>query len=264
MCSCPQGDTGKPCKHQIYVAKDLKIDIPLCLPSNEHTRIKLHTIATGCSNIKKDWYTPFLNTENNESTEICIVPKIQNNTIVLPSNSLNISENQSSPIQISPTYNDVLEKFDFTVDKIKRAFESDKEYFLPGINAFVNSFDKNVNTHAALLSAMMTFGKYSGINPKSIKPKLIGNKHIGTQPTARGRRVTQIGGRRNLTSGRVPKWKRVNEHGYNQKLSSSQLPRGNRKSFDPSVVPKKVSKMPHQLSYCVDKNKPLGSTHNAK
>jgi len=60
------------------------------------------------------------------------------------------------------------------VDKIKRAFESDKEYFLPGIKTFVNSFDKNVNTHAALLSAMMTFGKYSGINPKSIKPNLLG------------------------------------------------------------------------------------------
>lgn len=105
----------------MYVAKDLKIDIPLCLPSNKHTRIKLHTIATGCSDIKKDCYTPFLNTQNNESTETCIVPKIQNNTIVLPSNSLNISENQSSPIQISPTYNDVLEKFDFTVDKIKKS-----------------------------------------------------------------------------------------------------------------------------------------------
>ncbi|KAL5236478.1 hypothetical protein ACI65C_003888 [Semiaphis heraclei] len=199
LCSCPQGDTGKPCKHQIFVAKDLNIDIPLCLPSNEHTRIKLHTIATGCSDIKKDWYTSFLNTENNENSEPCIVPKIQNN--VIPNHSLNISENQSSPIQISPTYNEVLEKFDSTVDKIKRAFESDKDYFLPGINAFVNSVDKIVNTHVALLSAMMTFGKYSGINPKSIKPKLIGNKHIGTQPTARGRRVTQIGGRRNLTSG---------------------------------------------------------------
>ncbi|CAI6376515.1 unnamed protein product [Macrosiphum euphorbiae] len=110
----------------------------------------------------------------------------------------------------------------------------------------------------------MTFLKYSGINPKSIKPKLIGNKHIGTQPTARGRRVTQIGGRHNLTSGRVPKWKIVNEHGYHLKLTSSQLPRGNIKSFDPSVVPKKVSKMPHQLSYCGDKTKPLGITHNAK
>jgi len=119
--------------------------------------------ATGCSFIKKDWYTPFLNTENNENTELCVVPKIQNNIIIIPSQSLNISENQSSPIQIVPTYNEVLEKFDSTVDKIKRAFESDKEYFLQGINAFVNSFDKNVNTHAALLSAMMTFGKYFGI-----------------------------------------------------------------------------------------------------
>ncbi|KAL4083107.1 hypothetical protein QTP88_028437 [Uroleucon formosanum] len=71
--------------------------------------------------------------------------------------------------------------------------------------------------HAALSSAMMIFGKYSGTNPKSIKPKLIGKKHIGTQPTARGRRVTQIGVRHNSTSGRVPKWKKVNEHGYHQK-----------------------------------------------
>ncbi|KAL4083504.1 hypothetical protein QTP88_028820 [Uroleucon formosanum] len=154
---------------------------------------------------------------------------MQNNIIVIPSHSLNISENQSSP-----TYNEVLEKFDSTVDKIKKAFESDKEYFLPDINAF------------------------------SIKPKLIGNKHIGTYPTARGRRVTQIGGRHNLTFGRVPKWKRVNEHGYHEQFTSSQLPRGNIKSFEPSVMPKRVSKMLYQLPYCVDKNKPLGSTRNAK
>lgn len=45
---------------------------------------------------------------------------------------------------------------------------------------------------------MMTFGKYSGINPTSTKPKLIRNKYIETQSTARGKRVTQIGGRRNF------------------------------------------------------------------
>lgn len=52
-----------------------------------------------------------------------------------------------------------------------------------------------------------------------------------------------------VTSGRVPKWKRVSEHEYHQKLTSSQLPKSNRKSFDPSMIPKKIAKMSHQLSY---------------
>lgn len=82
--------------------------------------------------------------------------------------------------------------------KLKKP-KSVRQYFLPGIKVFVNSFDKNVNTHAALLSAVMLFEKYSGINPMSTKAKFIGNKHIETGLTARGIRVTQIGGKRNLT-----------------------------------------------------------------
>ena len=53
---------------------------------------------------------------------------------------------------------------------------------------------------------MMTFGKYSGLDPTSKKHKLVGNKRIGTQPTARSRRTTEIKGRKNLAARRVPKW----------------------------------------------------------
>lgn len=111
---------------------------------------------------------------------------------------------------------------------------------------------------------MMTFGKYFGVEPNSKRMKLIGNKHIGIQPTACSRRSTQIGGRKNLAAGRVPKWKRVTEHGYTQKPASSKLPRTklNIKSFNPSELPSKlISKAPHKLSHCVEQNKSLGSNH---
>ncbi|KAL5238195.1 hypothetical protein ACI65C_005605 [Semiaphis heraclei] len=76
-----------------------------------------------------------------------------------------------------------LQQFDECVDKMKRAFSSDKAYFLPAIKSFVKSMENNVKTHAGLCSAMETFG----LNPKVKNPKLIGNKRIGTQPTARAR-----------------------------------------------------------------------------
>lgn len=59
------------------------------------------------------------------------------------------------------------------------------DIFLPGMNNMIKSFEKNIRTHSSLLSAMMTFGKYSGIEPNSKCMKLIGNKHIGIQPTYR-------------------------------------------------------------------------------
>ena len=65
------------------------------------------------------------------------------------------------------------------------------------LKQLLNSFNKNVKTHASLLSAMMTFGKYSGLDPTSKKLKFIGNKRIGTQPIARSRRTTEIKGRKN-------------------------------------------------------------------
>jgi len=88
-------------------------------------------------------------------------------------------------------FDNYVEKFNETIDKIKTAFLSEKQYFLPGIKSMVNSYEKNVNTHSALLSAMMTFGNYSGLNPNTKNVKLVGNKHIGTQPTARARPVVR-------------------------------------------------------------------------
>jgi len=70
---------------------------------------------------------------------------------------------------------------------------------------------------------MMTFGKYSGLDPTSKKLKLVGNKRIGTQPTVISGRTTEIKGRTNLAAGRVPKWKHIPEHSYGSQPNSSVL-----------------------------------------
>lgn len=55
ICSCPQGNTDFPCKHQVFIANDLNIDLNICLPITEETRKKLHIIATGFSDIESGW-----------------------------------------------------------------------------------------------------------------------------------------------------------------------------------------------------------------
>jgi len=80
--------------------------------------------------------------------------------------------------------------FNDTIEKMKSAFDSNKEYFLPTIKSFVNSFQNNVRTHASLSSAMQKFGKYSGLNLNSKKPKLMDHKQVGTQPSASSRKTT--------------------------------------------------------------------------
>lgn len=60
LCSCPQGNTGKSCKHQIFVAKDLKRELGLCLLVTEEIRNKLHVIATDVQRFKMDGIAPLL------------------------------------------------------------------------------------------------------------------------------------------------------------------------------------------------------------
>lgn len=277
ICFCPKGDRGYPCKHLIFIAKDSNFDLGICLPTSEESRKKLHIIATGCSNIKEGWYgsvkyensklpnknqdTQNLNLHDDDDVQIAF--EETNANCKLDTNNPNMGD-ICQDLSDCDDFEATLQQFDECVDKMKRAFSSDKAYFLPAIKSFVKSMENNVKTHAGLCSAMETFGKYSGLNPKVKNPKLIGNKRIGTQPTARARRTTQIGGRKNLTAGRTPKWRRVPEHGYTNKISSSRLPQKKHKSFDPTQLPANMIKTSHYLTRCVEINKALGSTHCSK
>jgi hypothetical protein len=196
ICTCLRGDTGFPCKHQLFIAQKLNIDLSICLPMTEDMKKKLHTLASGNSDIASGWYgsaTDMNYCEYKKSTDLD-----ENCTQAGTSNKINQKMDFKINIEQIDDYEEVMNSFNKTIEDMKKKFDTDKTYFLPAIKSFVNSYQKNVKTHTSLTSAMETFGKYSGLRHTSKKPKLIGNKEIGTQPTARSRRITQIGGRKTL------------------------------------------------------------------
>lgn len=138
ICLCPQGNTGFPCKHQIVIALDLKMDLNLCLPTTEEIRKKIHIIASGNSDIKNGWYGSADNktkcvTDNNVNENAhtsTITQTTENNQIQCIADSQDISQ----------SYDQVMNDFNDAIEKMKSAFDSDKEYFLPSIKSFVNSF----------------------------------------------------------------------------------------------------------------------------
>lgn len=243
------------------------------LSTSEETRKRLHIIATGCSNIKEGWYSFVKNDDGklpNKKQDMLSL-NVQDDNVQIEFEETNVScksdlnlEGICQDLSNCNDFEATIKQFDECVDKMKRAFDSDKAYFLSAIKSFVKSMENNVKTHIGLCSAMETFRKYSGLNPKLKNSKLIGNKRIGTQPTARARRTTQIERRNNLTAGRTPKWRRISEHCYTNKISSSRLFQKKHKSFNPNQLLDNIIKTPHSLTRCVEINKALGSTHSSK
>ncbi|XP_034049739.1 uncharacterized protein si:dkey-75a21.2 [Thalassophryne amazonica] len=83
--------------------------------------------------------------------------------------------------------------------------ENDPATFLPAIKTFLTSSQK-LKTDSALISALHTFGKYSGAASaisSNGKTRLSGLKRIGVQPTAVAhRKKAALGGRKCLSNGR--------------------------------------------------------------
>lgn len=92
ICSCPQGNRGFPCKHQVFIANDKNIDI-ICLPTNVETRKKLHIIATGSSDIKSGWYGSSKN-ENSNINKLDIETNKINRDTMYSNKQLNYQETE--------------------------------------------------------------------------------------------------------------------------------------------------------------------------
>ena len=101
---------------------------------------------------------------------------------------------------------------------------------------------------SARISALNTFGRYTGAASAAGFHGRRRRGAIGVQPTAVARRTTVLGGRRCLHSGRKPK------------EATAGQPKG--KS---DLMPKRrPARAPHSLSACVGANKAIGTNHSAK
>ena len=136
------------------------------------------------------------------------------------------------------------EIFDFA-SSLYETLCGDPETFTSAVQEFIKN-SKKLSTASAKVSALMTFGKYSGLSGVSQRHKsnrLAGLKRIGVEPTAVARRkYLPVGGRMCLTSGRPTK--QFANHDTTKR----------KKEVSSSVLPKRRRAAPHSLSQCVGEN----------
>ncbi|CAL9690696.1 unnamed protein product [Knipowitschia caucasica] len=271
LCTCHVGMNGGPCKHQAAVVKRFKVETLNMVPVNSpERRLVFYKIATGKDNVSLEWFSSLtqsvpLNEEqqgDSLGTESDVIP-LENPPITTPAAihardatvESHILDSDSEVQQV----NDNLRAFrDLLMNKVKH----DPVTFLPAVKDFLVS-SHNLRTDSALISALHTFGKYSGagsvINRKH-KSRLAGLKHIGVQPTAVARRKkAALGGRKCVTSGRPTKRSFVVEHGYTKAAFKRKATVDLKCGLLP---PKQKFAAPHNLSECVNTNQSLGKTHS--
>ncbi|XP_071962543.1 uncharacterized protein [Antedon mediterranea] len=278
-CSCVVGRNGGPCKHQHIVSKHYGIHTINTSPVNSPTlRRMFYTIATGYE-MHKDWFLSLKSNESEESHIQCIAmhheqahsstdveahPSTDIDTLSLTDMDAHPSTDENThPSTDENTHTSTDENTHplTTVDEmpvqqgqhdeqallfihlLKEKEQQHPDIFRDAISCFFDSVNK-IKTDAALVSALHTFGKYSGESLMKKRPRRLG-KIIGVQPTAVARRKSSLGGRRSLGSGRPLKQIQVNSN--------------------PKLMPKKkIRRAPHKLSTCVKTNISLGKTHSMK
>lgn len=298
-CTCSAGETGAPCKHQAAVIACYGLASNNFLPVNSPDLRKVfQTIATGAINVDDQWFQPLQSgifeqaTCSGETTHVeppseesVNNPGTSNagpsGTYVDTEGNCNVQESQhankpASVVDALQAQADLLNRFgkkkpvvqkpQDTDEQLKVLFNSilktvseNPEEFESAVKQFSKNLD-GITTDSHLISALHTFGKYTGA---ALKQRGLGSRKliqistkIGVQPTSVARRKMAMGGGKRLTAGRPSKATYVAEHGYGkrrpQTTSAHQPP------------PKKRAVAPHSLTHCVSENIALGKTHSAK
>jgi len=187
FCTCYQGASGKLCKHASAVL--LQLDDKLCTAYNVvnyDTKVLLFRVATG-NTPPPDWLLSLDCSAQVTSTQMCVLLTVCTSAPSSPSLFLCLTP-------LLPQY--------LSVTLFPR---SSLKHFLPLIwqgwmycsaesnrDLLLDNTDKFASTDTGLMSAMHTFGKYSGLQPVKARPVGTFSRcrgvQIGVQPTAVGRR----------------------------------------------------------------------------
>ena len=252
FCSCHMGCTGGPCKHQAFVMKEFCIPSRNFMPTFDvNMRQLLNKLATGES-VDLSWFCN-LRPQAQQTTavdsqisdlNVASEASIDYQPNAITSNTLTTEEtyNSDDDFDLSSQDHLLLGQYDKMMKEIRLKFNNNKEQFREPLRQMVASFSK-IKTDSHLVSAMMCFGKYSGVavSLSSERKRLLSNKTIGVQPTAKQRRKLLSGGKHSARVGRPLK---------SSKLSSISRLNG------ACLPPRK--KAQHSLQECVQANCSLG------
>ncbi|KAG1662450.1 hypothetical protein GQR58_020947 [Nymphon striatum] len=206
-CTCAAGMHGAPCKHQYAVVNHFNESSLNFLPLKDpQMRKHLLFLATGQERVRPGWFSslPVAGTsESNDSDHGGVPEQVRPDWLVsLPVASSSGSNDTASVDKIATLESALNECTSHLITMLKQ----DPEEFSEPIEAYLKQFN-SLKTNSAFVSALKTFGKYTGAAPalsNSKKSKLC--RKMGTsikvQPTAVSRRTTVVGGRRCVHTGR--------------------------------------------------------------
>ena len=175
------------------------------------------------------------------------------------STGINVEDNRLANVNITA----VLDGIQATADKLKDMVQLDPVEMVGPVETYIRQFN-GLKTNAAVVSALQTFGKYTGAAESMSQRKrrrlsLLDKDRLkcrrGTmikvQPTAVSRRKTPLGGKRCLQTGRKCQQNCWNQKARNQESSHFHLQRRRRKAS-------------HSLASCVKNNESIGKSHSSK
>jgi len=249
FCECVHGRTGKVCKHASAVMLHAETNASTAFPVLcQETASTLFVVATGQSP-PEGWLlplhltaaTPALMTSNTQQPTTEAVAECSEVVTVEPVASLS---------------SDQQEQLDNLFGRITQGLEGSPNVFVPAVTKMLQNVDKYASTETGLVSALTTFGKYSGLPLIRRKTSAAANKRhgiqIGVQPTAVGRRRQTLSGKRKQVAGRPPGSTQIPSHMVGHAYTTFGL------------LPSRKRKAPHSLQQCVYSNVGLGRKKQAK
>lgn len=229
ICSCPQGCTGKLCKHQSAIIKKFHIE-NVVNTLTVVTRKKIYEIATGMQPLMETFAPLKLSNivKNN------MYDNTDNDAECAHNENLykNVRDNSKIETTLAPTkedVEDVKQKWEAFSKRLMDHLEDDPAGFCPAINKFISNSQVYAHSAGSLISGLYTSFKFNGVLPKHKNSVHRKGKKISIQPTSVARRKSKMTGRRSISAGRKVK-----------------------------PLAKKKSTAPHGLQKCVDKNIGLG------
>ncbi|XP_050498792.1 uncharacterized protein LOC126879645 [Diabrotica virgifera virgifera] len=254
ICTCSLGTSGKMCKHSSAVIFSLENDIKTAynLVCTSTKRDMLY-IANGIRP-PPEWFSPLQKSLDSSIQTLPETSGTQKYTELLAEDHGNDADSGESQ-----TLSDQeLAQLETLFDRIKNGAKSNPTIFVPAIQKMLFNATSFANTETGLVSALYTFGSYSGVeqkNKRTLKSTKSRRSHrikIGVQPTAIGRRKYCLPGKRKVSAGRPA----------GSRLTIEALQPHNYTTF--GHLPSRKRKAPHNLESCVYDNKSLGMTKQAK
>lgn len=261
-CTCYSGVTGGLCKHAsaVLLRADAELSTAYNIVSSEAKAV-LFEVATGTPP-SQDWLMPLHSIPPTGRQPTSNQDYDSSDTVDYDPTEATSQRDQRDTADdpgIERLTADEKQGLENLFSRIWKGVQEAPQIFVPACRRMVTNTQKFASTETGLVSALYTFGKYTGLPKAKQHRSWTAGSHkrrgvqIGVQPTAVGRRRLTLPGKRKVGAGRpqgivTARRSHMATHDYT--------------TF--GTLPSRKRKAPHNLQECVYRNTGLGQTKHAR